>query len=207
MNKEELFLSTFNNLLIIQRINDEFIFNDQIKTIIESEEQNETLKILEDINKKIGDYKRILLRSCSVNTNYIDSLLSGRLCGWEILIKINSVNLNKILIGNGFFADQYYLKYLEKLSSNSFVNIYFNAGIISLILYLVILVIFLIKYFKLKNLSHKNMIFALSHYLILFIILRSIFEDTIAFVGIDFLILGICLVLTKHKNITKKFNF
>ena len=149
------------------------------------------------MEKKLHVQKLFLLKSCSKYIFFIDTLLSGRVCGWEILW--NSITLKELILGKGFFADQEFLNPLEKVSSNSFVNIFYNAGIISLSIYLIILIIFFTRFFKIKNLKNENLYFSLSHYLILYFLFRSIFEDNLAFVSIDLLIFSLCLSLISQK--------
>ena len=132
----------------------------------------------------------------------MDSLLSGRVCGWEILIK--NLKINHLLFGKGFFADQVYLKGAAKTSSNSWMNILFNTGVISLALSIIFILNFIFKYFKIKNINHSNIYFSVSHYLTIYFIFRSIFEDTLAFVSIDFLLLGVCLSMIKVTKQIKK---
>jgi hypothetical protein len=182
-------------------INDNFNKNGTIKSsfsdskIDKSNKQIVLLKSL--VKKKRNSYKPFLLSSCSDSIRFIDALLTGRVCGWQILW--NSITMKELILGKGFFADQVFLKPLEKVSSNSLVNIFYNAGIFSLSIYLIILLIFYIKYFKIKNLKNENLYFSLSHYLILYFLFRSIFEDTLAFVSIDLLIFSLCLSLISQK--------
>jgi len=139
------------------------------------------------------------LSQCSVdiNVNKIDAFLSGRLCGWEILIK----NLNNdLLFGKGFLADQILLKTVEKISSNSWVNILFNSGVLSLIIILLFLTAILFKHFKIKNIHHQNIYICLSNYLVIFILCRSLLEDTIVFLNIDLMILIISLLIIKNNK-------
>jgi hypothetical protein len=103
-----------------------------------------------------------------------------------------------LLFGKGFFADQVYLKTVEKISSNSWVNILYNAGIFSLSLCLSFLAFSFLKFFRFKNINHKNYFISISHYLLIYFIFRSAFEDTLAFVSIDFLCAFICLLIIKE---------
>jgi hypothetical protein len=139
------------------------------------------------------------LSQCSldINVNKIDAFLSGRLCGWEILIK----NLDKnLLFGKGFFADQILLKSVQKISSNSWMNILFNSGVLSLIIILLFLTAILFKHFKSKNIHHQNIYICLSYYLVIFILCRSLLEDTIVFLNIDLMILIISLLIIKNNK-------
>jgi O-antigen ligase len=139
------------------------------------------------------------LSQCSLNfnVNKIDAFLSGRLCGWEILIK----NLDKdLLFGKGFFADQILLKSVQKISSNSWINILFNSGVLSLIIILLFVTVILFKHFKIKNINHQNIYICLSYYLVIFILCRSLLEDTIVFLNIDLMIIIISLLIMKNSN-------
>jgi hypothetical protein len=144
------------------------------------------------------------LTQCSVHPsiNKIDSLLSGRLCGWEILIK--NIDSKDLFFGRGFFADQKLLAQIQKTSSNSWVNILFNTGIISLVIISSFTIFILFNFFKFKNINNKNIYVCFSNYLLIFILCRSLFEDTIAFVNIDLMIIIISVLLIK--NCTKETN-
>ena len=135
----------------------------------------------------------------------IDGLLGGRICGWELLLKTTTTN--SLFFGKGFFADRVYLKPVWKVASNSWVNIFNNAGIFSLLILVSIILFFLIKFFKIKNFQHKNILISLSNYLIFYLIVRSMFEDSMAFVSFDFLLLGSCMILIKEKESLKKISF
>jgi hypothetical protein len=143
--------------------------------------------------------KQHLISQCSLNNNVnkIDAFLSGRVCGWEILIK----NLNNdLLFGKGFLADQIFLKSVQKISSNSWINILFNSGVLSLIIILLFVTAFLFKHFKIKNIHHQNIYICLSYYLVIFILSRSLLEDTIVFLNIDLMIIIISLLIMKNSN-------
>jgi len=140
--------------------------------------------------------KNIVLGKCLDTLVILDSILSGRLCGWQILFDI--IKVPELIFGKGFFADQVYLKPIEKVASNSFVNILFNTGFISLLIYTAVILIFFIRYFKFKNLNDTNIYISISHYYFIYFIFRSFFEDTLAFVSIDLLLLGSVSVLIKH---------
>ena len=140
-----------------------------------------------------------LMSQCSFNNNVnkIDAFLSGRVCGWEILIK--NIN-NDLLFGKGFSADQILLKSVQKISSNSWINILFNSGVLSLIIILLFITAILFKHFKIKNIHHQNIYICLSYYLVIFILCRSLLEDTIVFLNIDLMIIIISLLIMKNSN-------
>ena len=149
--------------------------------------------------KNIVGYNYIIvLGKCLETLILLDSILSGRLCGWQILYDI--IEKREFIFGKGFFADQVYLKPVEKVASNSFVNILFNTGLISLLIYIAVILVFFIKYFKFKNLNHTNIYISISHYYFIYFIFRSFFEDTLAFVSIDLLLLGAVSILIKHNS-------
>ena len=149
----------------------------------------------------VRDY---IFSNCTTLTK-IDTLISGRICGWELLLKTTTTN--SLFFGKGFFADRVYLKPVWKVASNSWVNIFNNAGIFSLLILVSIILFFLIKFFKIKNFQHKNILISLSNYLIFYLIVRSMFEDSMAFVSFDFLLLGSCMILIKEKESLKKISF
>jgi hypothetical protein len=145
------------------------------------------------------------LSKCSLFLNKIDGFLSGRLCGWEILIK--NINKKDLFFGKGFFLDKQLLKPVQKTSSNSWINILFNTGIISLTIVLLFTILFLFKFFKFKNINNQNIYVSFSNYLLIFVLCRSLLEDTITFVNIDLVILIASLLIIKsnsQKNIIIK---
>jgi hypothetical protein len=142
--------------------------------------------------------KNYTLALCDDRFNKIDAILSGRVCGWEILLK-KSWNKD-LFFGRGFFADQKMLRHLQKTSSNSWINILFNAGILSFIIVLLFIIIFLLKFFRIKNINDQNIYVSFSHYALIFILCRSLLEDTVAFINIDLLILFISLLIIKNKS-------
>jgi len=170
-----------------------FLEND--KKIFKSKIENFNL----ETNSLYKSNEQYSLSQCSldINVNKIDAFLSGRVCGWEILIK--NIN-NDLLFGKGFLADQILLKTVQKISSNSWTNILFNSGVLSLIIILLFLTAILFKHFKIKNIHHQNIYICLSYYLVIFILCRSLLEDTIVFLNIDLMILIISLLIMKNSN-------
>ncbi|MDA7697740.1 hypothetical protein N8796_00855 [Candidatus Pelagibacter sp.] len=164
---------------------------------------NDEKILLKKLFKKLHDVaalqKEFIMRGCSKFLQPLDTLLSGRVCGWEILLNIMIVD-KVFMLGKGFLADQFYLKHLEKVASNSFINILFNTGVVSLLIYIIFISFFFIKYFKFRNLNHENLYVSISHYYFLYFIFRSFFEDTIAFVSIDLLLLAVSSILIKHNH-------
>jgi hypothetical protein len=154
--------------------------------------------LLPDYIIKLESFKRHYgyskLNVCSPKLRYIDLLSSGRVCGWEMLLY--NIKKKDLFFGRGFFADQVYLEPSEKLSSNSWINILYNTGIVSFVLCIVFFILSL-KFLKLKNFNHKNYFISISHYLFLYFIFRSMLEDTLAFASVDFLLSWICFIIIK----------
>ena len=125
----------------------------------------------EKLKSKTDNAKEIVLRSCSEKIYFIDELLSGRVCGWEVLFKI--LSFKELFLGKGFFADQVYLSPIEKTSSNSYVNITFNTGIVNLLIFSITLLYFFSKFFRLENINSENFYLSFAHYLTLYFIFRG----------------------------------
>jgi len=153
---------------------------------------------LENNHHNIRDY---IFTNCSIYLSKVDGLISGRVCGWELLLRTTTIN--SFFFGKGFLADQVYLKPLWKTASNSWVHIFNNAGIFSFIIFSSIVLFFLFKFFKIKNFQNENIYISFSNYIIVFLIMRSMLEDTIAFVSFDFLLLGICMIFIKEAEDSK----
>jgi hypothetical protein len=172
------------------------IINIEIKKI-EAENNIDETKIKSELimesKRLVNNFNRIILANCSPSLNFLDGLFTGRICGWEILLK--NIQINDLFFGKGYFADQIYLKNIQKISSNSWINILFNTGIISLFVCITFIIFILFRFFNFKNINHENIYLSISHYFFLYFIARSLLEDTIAFVGIDFLMFCICLLL------------
>ena len=135
--------------------------------------------------------------------NILDNYSSGRICGWKILI--DNLNKKDIFFGKGFFNDQKILKKYQKLSSNSYLNILFNAGIFGIFSILLFKIKYLIHLKNNYNLQLKlNFENLLSIFLIFFLIFRSLFEDIFAFKSIDLILFLNCLTVILFKK-TKKF--
>ena len=179
---------------------DQSIYFNEIKRIKRPQQPSYNFPDLQHTTlKNIVSYnKNIVLAKCLSTLVILDSILSGRLCGWQILFDI--IKKSELIFGKGFFADQVYLKPIEKVASNSFVNILFNTGFISLLIYTSVILIFFIRYFKFKNLNHTSIYISISHYYFIYFIFRSFFEDTLSFVSLDLLLLGSVSVLIKHNS-------
>ena len=179
---------------------DQSIYFNEIKRIKRPQQPSYNFPDLQHTTlKNIVSYnKNIVLAKCLSTLVILDSILSGRLCGWQILFDI--IKKSELIFGKGFFADQVYLKPIEKVASNSYVNILFNTGFISLLIYTSVILIFFIRYFKFKNLNHTSIYISISHYYFIYFIFRSFFEDTLSFVSLDLLLLGSVSVLIKHNS-------
>ena len=150
-----------------------------------------------NLHAPLVSLKQYILSNCRFHK--LDSILSGRVCGWEILLKTTTIK--STFFGKGFFADQVYLKIpLYKTASNSWVNIFYNSGIFSLFIFVLIALIFLFKFFKMNNFQDKDIYVPIANYLIIYFLTRSLLEDTIAFVSFDFLLLGISMIFIKEKK-------
>lgn len=142
-------------------------------------------------------------RICRVSTNYkffeiIDIYSSGRICGWEILLR--DIDKKDIIFGKGFFYDQKFLKKYQKISSNSYINIIYNSGLIGFFPLLFILMIIISKYqviYKLFKKSHCDNFLMFN--LMLFLLIRSFFEDNLTFVSIDLILFLTCYIILSSK--------
>ena len=140
---------------------------------------------------------------CRVATSYkifeiADIYSSGRICGWEILLR--DIDKKDIIFGKGFFYDQKFLNKYEKISSNSYMNIIYNSGLFGFFPFLFIFIIVMSKYHVIYNLYKKSDYddFLLFN-LILFLLIRSFFEDTFAFASIDLILFLTCSGILSSK--------
>jgi hypothetical protein len=146
---------------------------------------------------------------------------SGRIDIWNTSLKI--IFKNKLIFGNGPQSDrkligQYYLdnnSYKELLtygtnSSNAIIYSILCGGIISLFLLLAIyylLLKILLNFFWAVQKDHKNFIENFLITTIIFLIVRSAFENSFAVFGVDFILISLCyyiLILKKDKKIIFK---
>ena len=126
----------------------------------------------------------------------MDRFFGGRICGWEILTKIYYNNFK--LFGYGFFEDRKILKEFEKISSNSYLFALFNSGILSFVILIIFYSNIFVKIIKSILISRKvknNFSATTEFYTILtiYLIVRSFFEDTLAFLSIDLLLMVTCI--------------
>lgn len=146
-------------------------------------------------NQKKDTYKNLDELCLSHNTG-INRFFGGRICGWEILTKIYYDNFK--LFGYGFFEDRKILKELEKISSNSYLFALFNSGILSFLILIIFYSNIFIKIIKSILISRKikNNFPATTEFytlLTIYLIVRSFFEDTLAFLSIDLLLMVTCI--------------
>jgi hypothetical protein len=133
---------------------------------------------------------------CFSHNTAMDRFFGGRICGWEILTKLYFNNFE--LFGYGFFEDRIILKKFEKISSNSYLFALFNSGILSFLILIIFYSIIFIKIIKSILISRKvksNFPATTEFYTILtiYLIVRSFFEDTLAFLSIDLLLIVACI--------------
>ena len=133
---------------------------------------------------------------CFSHNTAMDRFFGGRICGWEILTKLYFNNFE--LFGYGFFEDRIILKKFEKISSNSYLFALFNSGILSFLILIIFYSIIFIKIIKSILISRKiksNFPATTEFYTILtiYLITRSFFEDTLAFLSIDLLLMVTCI--------------
>jgi len=160
--------------------------------------EEQITNLIKILNKPADRITLYILANCN-KLRKLDEILSGRVCGWEILLRTTTIK--SIFFGKGFFADQVYLKIpLYKTASNSWINIFNNSGLFSLFIFISITLIFLIKFFKMKNFQDKDIYVQIANYLIVYFLTRSLLEDTLAFVSFDFLLLGISMIFIKEKK-------
>ena len=145
--------------------------------------------------QKEDGYKN-LDKLCLSHNTAIDRFFGGRICGWELLTKIYYNNFK--LFGYGFFEDRQILKEFEKISSNSYLFALFNSGILSFLILIIFYSNIFIKIIKSILISKKiknNFPATTEFYTILtiYLIVRSFFEDTLAFLSIDLLLIITCI--------------
>jgi len=133
---------------------------------------------------------------CFSHNTAMDRFFGGRICGWEILTKLYFNDFK--LFGYGFFEDRKILKEFEKISSNSYLFALFNSGILSFLILIIFYSIIFIKIIKSILISRKikiNFPATTEFYTILtiYLIVRSFFEDTLAFLSIDLLLMVTCI--------------
>jgi len=171
--------------------------------------------------KSINSSNRFFNTSTITNDdgfNYQD-YTSGRIEIWKRSFKV--IRDKKIIFGYGPMADRVLLIKEENInkpelyfwdnnSSNALIYSYLSGGIISfisliLIYYLTVKEILISTYVK-KLFMGKNIFLQFSIITLSFLVIRSIFENSFALFGIDFIIFFACYnIVTKYKSL-KFFN-
>ena len=142
---------------------------------------------------------------------------SGRLMIWNY--SINVIKNNKIIFGEGPQADRRLLvreenKKKEKIhfwennASNALIYSYLCGGIISLFFFMLIyFLIFkeLILNIKKTKFNDNPIIVQFSFTLILFLISRSLFENSFAVFGIDYCLITVSYFILKQYNSKKNY--
>ena len=155
-----------------------------------SNSSNQKIRLVEqikiDITKKNSD--------AILDLNIFNSL-KARIDAWKLIVK----NSEKPIIGYGSQGDRYLTKEMPKhtsLASNSFIYAYASSGVIGAAL-LLIFYIYLIKLVFRENFFRKmrneeNNIKTFYSVILIFLIIRSIFENSFSLWGIDFIIMVNC---------------
>ncbi len=169
---------------------------------------------INDKNLSIND-KNIFINNRLVH----NQSSSGRLEIWGNSLEI--IKENKIIFGTGPQADRLLLgDYLKKNklnknfivyennSSNAIIYSYLCGGIISLsFLFFIYFLIFkkIVVNLFLKNTLHNNVVINFSTITLIFLTIRTFFENGYAIFGIDFCLCCLCyFILIKSENFTKK---
>lgn len=169
-----------------------FIFKNTKQFFIFNKDQNKNYDYKDRFN--ISD--KNIDELCFSHNTAMDRFFGGRICGWEILTKLYFNNFE--LFGYGFFEDRIILKKFEKISSNSYLFALFNSGILSFLILIIFYSNIFIKIIKSILISRKvksNFPATTEFYTILtiYLIVRSFFEDTLAFLSIDLLLIVTCI--------------
>ena len=147
------------------------------------------------INKKEQTTKTSSAHICISQNTKIDKFFSGRVCGWEILLRTYFLDFK--VFGYGFFYDQKILKIFEKIASNAYMFALFNAGIISFFVVIIFYLNIFLKVVKVirkpKNNALHSVVIQFYSILTLYLLVRSIFEDTLAYISVDLLLLVACI--------------
>jgi O-antigen ligase len=151
-----------------------------------------------DITKKNSD--------AILDLNIFNSL-KARIDAWKLIVK----NSEKPIIGYGSQGDRYLTKEMPKhtsLASNSFINAYASSGLIGTAL-LLIFYIYLISLVFRENFFRKiqyqeNNIKAFYFVTLIFLIIRSLFENSFSLWGIDFIIMINCYLGLRNVHLKNR---
>lgn len=160
---------------------------------------NQKIRLVEqikiDISKKNSD--RIL------DLNFFNSFKS-RIDAWKLIVK----NSQKPIIGYGSQGDRYLTKEMPKhtsLASNSFINAYASSGVIGgallLIFYIHLIKLVFRANFFIKIQNEKNNIKIFYSVILIFLIIRSIFENSFSLWGIDFIVMVNCYLGLRNMHL------
>ena len=171
-------------------------------SFVNNNSNNQKIRLVEqikiDITKKNSD--------AILDLNVFNSL-KARIDAWKLIVK----NSEKPIIGYGSQGDRYLTKEMPKhtsLASNSFINAYASSGVIGATL-LVIFYIYLIKLvfrenFLKKKLNEENNIKAFYSVILIFLIIRSIFENSFSLWGIDFIVIVNCYLGLRNVHLKNR---
>ena len=167
-------------------------------------------------NQKIRLVEQIKIDITKKNSDVILDLdifnsLKARIDAWKLIVK----NSQKPIVGYGSQGDRYLAKEMPKhnsLASNSFIYAYASSGMIGVSL-LLIFYIYLIKLVLRENFLKKNNnknyikynentnIKSFYFVILIFLIIRSMFENSFSVWGIDFIIMVNCYLGLRNMHL------
>jgi O-antigen ligase len=163
-------------------------------------------------NQKIRLVEQIKIDITKKNSDVILDLnifnsLKARIDTWKLIIK----NSEKPIIGYGSQGDRYLSKEMPKhsnIAANSFIYAYASSGLIGTAL-LVIFYIYLIKLvfkenFLKKKHNNENNIKSFYFVTLIFLIIRSLFENSFSLWGIDFIIMINCYLALRNVHLKNR---
>jgi hypothetical protein len=167
------------------------------QNINDSNYQN--IRLLEQIKNDIVKKKSDEV----LETKFFNSL-KARLDTWKLIVQ----NSENPVIGYGSQGDRYLAKDMPKhrsLAANSFIYAYASSGVIGVSL-LLIFYIYLIKLvfkenFLKKKPNDENNIKSFYFIILIFLIIRSIFENSFSVWGIDFIIMVNCYLGLRNTHL------
>ena len=149
--------------------------------IISQKEKIPTKTEMIEIEKELRD--RPIIRNIS-----LENFSSGRTNDWISLLR--EFDYKNALFGYGAMADRHLI---NQSASNALIYTFSSSGILGIIIFIILLILKLITIFKNlvinKNNINNERLFLTT--IVLFILLRSIFETSYALFGIDFLVLSL----------------
>jgi len=149
--------------------------------IISQKEKIPTKTEMIEIEKELRN--RPIIRNIS-----LENFSSGRTNDWISLLR--EFDYKNALFGYGAMADRHLI---NQSASNALIYTFSSSGILGIIIFIILLILKLITIFKNlvinKNNINNERLFLTT--IVLFILLRSIFETSYALFGIDFLVLSL----------------